>query len=191
MKEFGEHGFDGVTLDTIAGAANVTKPVLYRHWGSKEELYLALLERHREELPSFTEDLPAGLPLEQLVERILDGWFAYARANGGRWRMLFRDAGGGPAIQEARAEMYEEARAVLEGFLRAHPAFRIPDEELEATAELLRGGLSSLVLWGQEHPEAGRSTLVAAGTRLITGLADREVERSPIKDAGGAACAST
>jgi AcrR family transcriptional regulator len=171
VKEFGAHGYDGVTLDTIAGAANVTKPVLYRHWKSKEALYLALLERHREELPSFVEDLPAALPLEELVERILDGWFAYAEANGGRWRMLFRDAGGGPAIQEARASMYEDARAVLAGFLRAHPAFAIPEEEIEPSAELVRGGLSSLVLWGQEHPEAGRPTLVRAGTRMVVGLA--------------------
>ncbi len=170
-EAFGKHGYDGVNLDTIAGAANVTKPVLYRHFPSKQALYLALLERHREEMPTFVSDLPAGAPLEKLVPEILVGWFAYAEEHAYSWRMLFRDSGGGEAIGEKRADMYEEARLVLAGFLRAHPGFEIPEKDLDVAAEMVRGGLSSLVLYGQEHPEATRAALVDSGTRMILGLA--------------------
>ena len=50
---FGERGYDGTRLDDIAAAAGVTKPILYRHFDSKRDLYLALLARHREDLSSF------------------------------------------------------------------------------------------------------------------------------------------
>lgn len=170
-EAFGKHGYEGVSLDTIAGAAYVTKPVLYRHFPSKQALYLALLERHREDMPTFVSDLPAGAPLEQLVPQILEGWFTYAEEHAYSWRMLFRDSGGGEVIEEKRAGMYEDARLVLAGFLRAHPGFEIPEEDLDVAAEMVRGGLSSLVLYGQEHPEATRAALVDSGTRMILGLA--------------------
>jgi AcrR family transcriptional regulator len=168
---FGAHGYDGVTLDTIAGAAYVTKPVLYRHFDSKDALYLALLERHREDLPTFVDDLPPGKPLGELVPQILEAWFSYAEDNGDSWRMIFRDSGGSAEIKEARERMRADARRVLAGFLHAHPGFEIPEEDVDVAAEMLRGGLSSLVLYGQEHPEATRAALVENGTRLVLGLA--------------------
>ena len=172
-EAFGERGYDGVTLDEIAAAAGVTKPVIYRHFGSKDDLYLALLERHREDLPRFLTGLDPEQPFEDLVRAILDGWYAYADANGPTWRMLFRDAGGTAAIQEARATMYEDARGVLAAFLRFRPEFDIPEDRVELTAELIRGALSNSVLLAQERPALTRSDLVESGARLIAGLADR------------------
>src|SRR3954462_3334303 len=57
---FGERGYEGTRLDDVAAAAGVTKPVLYRHFDSKRDLYLALLARHRDDLPTFTAAIPAG-----------------------------------------------------------------------------------------------------------------------------------
>ena len=57
---FGERGYDGTRLDAVAAAAGVTKPVLYRHFADKTALYLALLERHREDLGSFAGAPPAS-----------------------------------------------------------------------------------------------------------------------------------
>ena len=45
-ERFAARGYDATTLDEIAAAAGVTKPILYRHFGSKQDLYLALLARH-------------------------------------------------------------------------------------------------------------------------------------------------
>lgn len=41
---FIERGFQGTSMDDIAGAAGVTKPVLYQHFSSKEELYGVVIE---------------------------------------------------------------------------------------------------------------------------------------------------
>ncbi len=80
--------------------------------------------------------------------------------------MLFRDSGGTEAIRESRARMYEDARSVLAGLPPpAIPPSTSSEEEIDATAEAIRGALSSLVLFGQEHPAVEREGLVEAGTR--------------------------
>jgi AcrR family transcriptional regulator len=173
MNRFGATGYDATRLDDIAADAGVTKPILYRHFGSKKGLYLAVLARHREDLPTFLADLPADLPFDELVRTVLDGWLAYAHENQRRWRMLFRDHGGDDDIRRARAEVHERAREVLAAFLAAHPAFAIPADEVEPTAELLSHGLAAMVLWWGDHPKVPRTTLVDVATRAITGLAGK------------------
>src|ERR671931_2525568 len=42
-RVFGRSGFHGVSMDEVAKEAGVTKPILYDHFNSKEELYVALL----------------------------------------------------------------------------------------------------------------------------------------------------
>src|SRR5256886_17247022 len=42
---FLEHGFDGTSMEAVARAAGVTKPVVYDCFPSKEELFTALLRR--------------------------------------------------------------------------------------------------------------------------------------------------
>jgi AcrR family transcriptional regulator len=171
MNRFGVTGYDQTRLEDIAADAGVTKPILYRHFGSKKGVYLAVLARHRDDLPTFLADLPTDLPFDELVRAILDAWLAYAYENQRRWRMLFRDHGGDEDVQRARAEVHERAREVLAAFLGTHPGFAIPTDQVEATAELLSHGLAAMVLWWSEHPDVPRTTLVDVGTRAITGLA--------------------
>jgi AcrR family transcriptional regulator len=42
---FAEKGYAAVTMDEIAAAVGVTKPLLYNYFGNKERLYIACMER--------------------------------------------------------------------------------------------------------------------------------------------------
>lgn len=42
---FSDHGYHHITMDDIADGAGVSKPVLYRHFPSKLDLYLALVDQ--------------------------------------------------------------------------------------------------------------------------------------------------
>ena len=44
LEVFATSGFHQTSMEEVAEAAGVTKPVLYQHFGSKRELYLELLE---------------------------------------------------------------------------------------------------------------------------------------------------
>jgi AcrR family transcriptional regulator len=165
---FGERGYVHTSLDQIASAAGVTKPILYRHFDSKKALYLALLERHRDDLPRFFERVPADLPFEERVETILGTWFDYVSDHGYAWRMTFRDSGGGPEIDEFRRGNQGRAREVLAGFIAGQKG--IPKAQVEPLAEFLRAGGAGLALWSLDHPEVSRATLVAAATRMLAAI---------------------
>ncbi len=49
---FVDRGYHAAGMDEIADRAGVSKPVLYQHFSSKLELYLAVLQRHVENLVS-------------------------------------------------------------------------------------------------------------------------------------------
>jgi AcrR family transcriptional regulator len=165
---FGERGYAHTNLDEIAAAAGVTKPVLYRHFDSKKALYLALLERHRDDLPRFFERVPADLPFDERVEAILEVWFEYVAEHGYAWRMLFRDAGGDEEIRAFRTANYDRAREVLANFVRAQSG--IPKRQVEPVAEFLRAGGAGLALWSLDHPEVTRATLVATAKRMLAAI---------------------
>ncbi|HUF33825.1 MAG TPA: TetR/AcrR family transcriptional regulator [Acidimicrobiales bacterium] len=44
LEVFAERGFHSTSMNDVAEAAGVTKPVLYQHFGSKRDLYLKLLD---------------------------------------------------------------------------------------------------------------------------------------------------
>ena len=46
VEMFWEHGYEGVDVDRIARAVNVTKPALYRAFGDKPTLLLRAVERY-------------------------------------------------------------------------------------------------------------------------------------------------
>lgn len=50
LETFAEFGYHGALMDTIAERAQVTKPILYRHFPSKLDLLLAIIDRAAENL---------------------------------------------------------------------------------------------------------------------------------------------
>ena len=168
---FGERGYDGTRLDDVAAAAGVTKPIVYRHFGDKERLYLALLERHRDDLGRFV--VPAEGTLEERLRAALEVWLDYVEAHAYAWRMLFRDTGGGPAVQAFRVQVHARARAVLAGMIGALAQEQIPERERESLGEMLSVGMASLVLWWMEERTVERADVLHALTRIWAGLAPR------------------
>lgn len=166
---FARHGYAATRLEDIAAAAEVTKPIVYRHFDSKKALYLALLEKHRDDLPSFFDqvgDASGGLSQDALVRTILERWLAYVRENQHAWTMLFRDSSGDEEIRAFRVGVSLRARQVLAAFVSDQAGSRIPAEQVEPTAELLTSGLAGLALWWIDHPEVSKSVVVEVAARM-------------------------
>lgn len=90
LAEFASHGFNGVSMDRVAEAAGVTKPVLYQHFGSKRALYLELVDdvadRLADEVVKATTD--AASPREQ-VEAGFGAYFRFVTEHRDAYRLLF------------------------------------------------------------------------------------------------------
>lgn len=77
MREFADKGLSGARIDEIAAATHTSKRMIYYYFGSKEGLYLAVLEqayaRMRQiEADLHLEDLPPTGALKRLVEFTFD-----------------------------------------------------------------------------------------------------------------------
>jgi AcrR family transcriptional regulator len=156
---FARHGYAGARLDDVAAAAHVTKPIVYRHFDSKKALYLALLDKHEADLPTFLEGRAE-------VDAILDHWLDYVRENSHAWVMLFRDSSGDDEIRARRRQVSLRAREVLAGFISDRAGSRIPRDQVEPTAELLTSGLAGLALWWIDHPEVPKHVVAAVAARI-------------------------
>ncbi|MET3962646.1 AcrR family transcriptional regulator [Marmoricola sp. OAE513] len=89
---FSEKGFDGVSVEEIAARAEVSKPVVYEHFGGKEGLYAVVVDREvRQLLGMVREALTSGTPrllLEQAAFALLD----YIEESPEGFRILVRDS---------------------------------------------------------------------------------------------------
>jgi AcrR family transcriptional regulator len=161
---FGERGYEATHLDDIASAAGVTKPIVYRHFESKRDLYLALLDRHRDDLAGFAASIPVQGSTRERLGAVLEVWLGYVEARSYAWQMLFRDTGGGPQIAARRREVHARARAVLVELIRSLAATPVPRRELEPLAELMSMGMAALVLWWIEEGAVSRAAVLDALT---------------------------
>ena len=75
LERFAGRGFHETSMEDIADAAGVTKPVLYQHFQSKQQLFLELLESVGTELLSDVERRAAAE--ENPYQRVLAGFRAY------------------------------------------------------------------------------------------------------------------
>jgi AcrR family transcriptional regulator len=83
LEVFGRAGYHGASMNDVADAAGVTKPVLYQHFDSKRELFRALLEevgnRMLSAIAKATADAPDGKSQTQRGFRAYFRWVAEDR----------------------------------------------------------------------------------------------------------------
>lgn len=87
---FAEQGFHATSMNDVAEAAGVTKPVLYQHFSSKRDLFVELLteigDQLRDRIAKATAD--AAGPRQQ-IEQGFRAYFDYVGANTDAYRVLF------------------------------------------------------------------------------------------------------
>jgi AcrR family transcriptional regulator len=90
VEVFGERGFHSTSMDEVAEAAGVTKPVLYQHFPSKRALYRELLDdvdaQLVSELVAATDAAPSG---RERVEAGFAAYFRFVTENRAAFRLLF------------------------------------------------------------------------------------------------------
>lgn len=167
---FAQRGFDAVSIEEIAAAAQITKPTLYDHFPDKLALYrhlLALESRQMVEYMRSRVETARGTP-HQKLEETLDAFFAFVEEHQFAWRMLFREPPADPRIARGARSIHRAASENVARLLRRmEPSRRrLPERELQLRAEALKSAQQGLAAWWYEHPEAARGELVDALVRI-------------------------
>ncbi|MCL2090035.1 MAG: TetR/AcrR family transcriptional regulator [Micrococcales bacterium] len=90
---FAEKGFEQTSVEEIAARANVSKPVVYEHFGGKEGIYAVVVDRETQALTStlIAALETAGHP-KALLERTALALLDYIEDNEDGFRILVRDS---------------------------------------------------------------------------------------------------
>ncbi len=154
---FSEEGLHGASMDAIAARAGVSKPLVYAHGGTKDELFAACLAREAERLvATMTTAVGSGDPTsgddgEARLYRALRAFFHAVTTHRQGWTVLYRQASTGDfagQVDAARRGIVLRAAELLAAELGGSVA------AAEPVAHTLVGAAEGLTDWwlGTEHP---------------------------------------
>ena len=128
LEVFTAAGYHAAAMDEIADRAGVSKPVLYQHFPSKLDLYLAVLDLHVDSLVYTIQRAIAST--HDNGERVLatvDAYFNFIEEEGEAYRLLFEsDMNVEPAVRERLSRMTYDCAAAVSAIIAADTG--IPEE---------------------------------------------------------------
>jgi AcrR family transcriptional regulator len=177
---FTTRGYDQVSVEDLARAAGVSRPVVYQHFGSKEGIFLACAERARAD---FEDELAAahassGGDLATFVERGGNLLFDLLEHRPSRWALLFSGAvgeSGDLATELSRLRFRTVDRL---GSLAGEYAPGLAAEELHAFANAVSGMSEAFCRWWLHSPEIPRERILTYYRDFITSVISAAQERA-------------
>lgn len=180
LEVFVAQGYHAAAMDDIADRAGVSKPVLYQHFPSKLDLYLALLDQTCDTVIAAVRDaLESSLDHnKQRVQATMDVFYAYVANAGGAFRLVFEsDLVNEPAVRERVDRVTNECAELIAAVI--HDDTGLPAEESELLAVSLVGMAQvSARFWLARE---GRIPQEEAAN-LVAGLAWRGIRGFPRTD---------
>ncbi|MFC8915941.1 TetR/AcrR family transcriptional regulator [Streptomyces sp. NPDC047821] len=154
LELFSHRSPDEVSIDEIAAAAGISRPLVYHYFPGKQSLYEAALRRAADELAGrFVE--PRQGPLGARLLRVMGRFFDFVEEHGPGFSALMR---GGPAVGSTTTNaMIDEVRQAAYEQILAHLGVSDPPARLELVVRSwVSLAESTALLWldGRRIPRA-------------------------------------
>lgn len=163
---FSAGGYAATSLDQVAAEAGISKPVLYDHFASKDELFLEVLRSLRDHLlASGKAELSKGASLELGYQAAVTFLFQFAGRAPHEAVLLFTPPQGDAAIVEAARSIQDEATRQLALVVQKASPSKSKGTSV-IVAEFLKSGLHGAILWWLRHPELQAEDAARAVTNL-------------------------
>lgn len=174
---FADSGYHAASMDEIAVRASVSKPVLYQHFPGKLDLYLALIDRHTEEVPRrVREALAATHDNAERLGAATSAFFEFVDGDDGAFRLVFEsDLIDEPAVRKRVRQMDSECAAMVAEVIAEDTG--LPQQQAQVLGTALVG-MAQVVArdWlHQEHAtrmsrSEAEGLVIALGWRGLAGL---------------------
>jgi AcrR family transcriptional regulator len=186
---FAERGYAAVTMDEIAAAIGVTKPLLYNYFGNKERLYIACLERAGDSLiKTIAEAVGESANPGDALGAGVRAFFSFLDNDRAAWAVLFDETlpHGGEVFDRVAAYRGQIVELVSASLLPQLPDRRRVKVEIEALSTALLGAAEALARWWlrTEAISAEDAAELLVST-VEPGLRNRSTPTSTSKSQGG------
>lgn len=155
-RVFASRGYHATSMDEIAQVADISKPLLYRYYGSKDGLYVALIERAGHQLMDGMERIGREPEPARRLEHGVGALLAFVDSHRDFFLVLFNEGLGSDSpvsrsVQTFRAQLMAGAcRTIAELIGDPTPEGRRAAEPLSYA--LFAAG-EALARWWLQHPE--------------------------------------
>jgi AcrR family transcriptional regulator len=173
---FVANGYHGAAMDEIAETAHVSKPVLYQHFPSKRDLYLALLDSHLSTLIDLLLGaLNSTTDNDERVQAVMRAYFRFIANDDQAHRLVFESDLINDVDVSARLEAFNKTFADAVARVIAEDT-KLPELE----AQLLGRGLAGLAQVSARYwLETDGNLDLDVASDLIYRLAWRGISRFP------------
>jgi len=115
LEVFTAAGYHSAAMDEIADRAKFSKPVLYQHFPSKLDLYLAVLDLHIDSLVfAIQKAIAANRENSARVAATVEAYFGFIDSEGEAFRLLFEsDMNVEPQVRERLNRMTYDCAAAI------------------------------------------------------------------------------
>ncbi len=176
---FVTQGYHAAAMDDIADRAGVSKPVLYQHFPSKLELYLALLNESADEMVRLVRAaLSATSDNHERVDNAVAAYFTFVADNGQAYRLIFEsDLRGQLEVERIVERATDDCISAITDTITADTGADVERARLLASGMV---GLSqvSARYWLQQSPHVSRAEAI----ELLSTLMWRGISRFPRQD---------
>lgn len=178
---FSKHGFHSTSMEQIAEGAGVTKPLLYRYFGSKDALYLATITQVGNHLMSGLSILMANPNPQERLKLIMFSFLTFVERHREGWSVLYNEAltSVGPVgdkVSFFRNSFIEASAKTIEELNDSGKSSNSDKAELQslALANIMVGAVEAGARWWIQHPEIPiRDMQKMIETSLMPGLSER------------------
>jgi len=140
VQMFSINGYHETSMDTIAAEAQISKPMLYLYYGSKEDLFGACLNR---EMSRFIDVVRADIDFTQsprdMLRNTISSFLRYIDANRASWIVMYAQATSSQAFAHKVREGREQIIELVAGLMGVGSRTPRPDREYEMMAVALVG----------------------------------------------------
>lgn len=176
---FAERGFGATSVEEIALRAGVSKPILYDHFGGKEDLFAAVVEEELHYIQdSITNAVMTGTPRARLEQATL-AYLNYVHDRPLGFAVLLRDAPQQHPGGELPALMYDVAGRICDVFAEQFSEAGYDPQSAPVYAHALVGMVAFVGQWWTESDEAPPVDVVASHIAALAWRGLRHLPRQP------------
>lgn len=168
---FADRGFEGTSIEDIARDAGVSRTIVYAHYATKDDIFVACVRQARAELEDRVREpeilIEAGADARTVITRAGEVFFGILERDPRRWMVLFNPSTAlSPELNTQLTELREQTITRIAGMVRHLGTF--DDERSLAFAYAISGVGEQLGRWWLTRPDIPRSTVVAYYRDFIT-----------------------
>lgn len=159
-----ERGVEAASISDIAARAGVTRPVIYDHFATKQDIVLSLIEQHHATLMGVLSDVVTGGRLDKhSLRALVVAYLHQVDADPGGWRILCLEPSRDRQIAAVQRRTAGEVNAVVAGMLNPRTSLR---RRLMA-AEGARAAVNALADLRQQDPTIAIEELADIAVDLV------------------------